>query len=71
MYAFGLGVIKDDKEAVKWYRKAAEQGDASSQYLLGWMYSNGRGVIKDDIPPGSEVSLTQKLVVKKRKDLTD
>ncbi|MHA2046478.1 MAG: DapH/DapD/GlmU-related protein, partial [Candidatus Thorarchaeota archaeon] len=26
-------------------------------------------VIKEDIPPGSEVSLTQKLVIKKRKDL--
>ncbi|MDP4855337.1 MAG: SEL1-like repeat protein, partial [Schleiferiaceae bacterium] len=28
MYANGQGVPKSDKEAVKWYRKAAEQGDA-------------------------------------------
>ena len=26
MYAKGMGVIEDDKEAVKWYRKAAELG---------------------------------------------
>ena len=31
-----------------WYRKAAEEGDADSQYNLGWMYKNGRGVEKDD-----------------------
>ena len=26
MYDHGKGVLEDDKEAVKWYRKAAEQG---------------------------------------------
>jgi len=26
MYDFGFGVQKDDKETVKWYRLAAEQG---------------------------------------------
>ena len=30
-YAKGRGVTQDDKEAVKWYRKAAEQGDADAQ----------------------------------------
>jgi len=48
MYANGQGVLKDDKEAVKWVRKAAEQGHASAQYNLGVMYDNGRGVLKDD-----------------------
>jgi TPR repeat protein len=28
MYGNGRGVPKDDMEAVRWYRKAAEQGDA-------------------------------------------
>lgn len=28
MYEYGLGVPKDDAEAVKWYRMAAEQGNA-------------------------------------------
>ena len=34
-------------EAFKWYRKAAEQGDAGAQYGLGWCYENGSGVDKD------------------------
>ena len=38
---------KDYVEAVKWYQKAAEQGHASAQYSLGYMYSNGNGVTKD------------------------
>ncbi len=28
MYRQGRGVPQDDAEAMKWYRKAAEQGDA-------------------------------------------
>ncbi|MEZ3524793.1 MAG: sel1 repeat family protein, partial [Muribaculaceae bacterium] len=31
-------------EAVRWYRKSAEQGFARGQYNLGHMYENGRGV---------------------------
>ena len=43
MYDEGRGVPENDTEAVKWYRKAAEQGDASAQYNLGVMYANGWG----------------------------
>lgn len=35
---------KDYAEAAKWYRKAAEQGLATAQYDLGFMYYKGRGV---------------------------
>ena len=48
MYAKGQGVLKDEAEAVKWYRLAAEQGDASAQSLLGVMYAKGQGVLKDE-----------------------
>jgi TPR repeat protein len=41
-------VIADDKEAVKWYRKAANQGDARAQFDLGNMYLSGEGVLQDD-----------------------
>ena len=41
-------VPKDDQLAVNWYRKAAEQGNASAQFNLGVRYANGRGVPKDD-----------------------
>ena len=40
MYANGRGVPEDDAEAVKWYRKAAEQGHAEAQYQLGTMYND-------------------------------
>jgi TPR repeat protein len=44
MYTNGQGVPQDYKAAVKWYRLAAEQGDASAQFNLGLMYKNGQGV---------------------------
>lgn len=40
---------KDQVEAVKWYRKAAEQGHASAQINLGVCYVNGDGVEKDQV----------------------
>ena len=43
----GLGVLRDYKEAVKWYTKAANQGYAKAQFNLGWMYQKGQGVLKD------------------------
>ena len=33
---------------MKWYRKAAEQGNAEAQSRLGYMYGEGEGVAKDD-----------------------
>ena len=44
----GDGVPQDDREAVAWFRKAAEQGNAGAQYGLGVMYANGDGVPQDD-----------------------
>ena len=48
MYDFGIGVPKDDVEAAKCWRKAAEQGHADAQYRLGFIYNNGIGVPEDD-----------------------
>ena len=44
-----LGVAKDDAEAVKWWRKAAEQNLAAAQCAVGECYASGAGVAKDDI----------------------
>jgi hypothetical protein len=44
MYESGQGVLRNDAEAVKWYRKAAEQDDAVAQFNLGIMYARGEGV---------------------------
>jgi len=43
MYERGIGVGKDEKEAVVWYSKAASQGNAAAQFNLGVLYENGRG----------------------------
>ena len=47
MYQKGKGVPQDYKEAAKWWRQSAEQGNAFAQALLGKMYYNGWGVPKD------------------------
>jgi TPR repeat protein len=47
MYEKGIGVLTDDKKAIKWYLKAAKQGVSDAQYNLGLMYDNGEGVLKD------------------------
>ena len=49
MYDNGKGVPKDAAEAVRWYRLAAEQGQANAQHNLGVMYANGEGVLKDSV----------------------
>jgi TPR repeat protein len=47
-YLFGQGVPQDYTEAVKWYRKAAEQGNARAQDWLGFCYQDGLlGVSQD------------------------
>ncbi len=41
MYDEGIAVGKDEAEALRYYRMAAEQGDAQGQYLLGASLSAG------------------------------
>src|ERR1039457_1409854 len=48
-YHNGEGVAKDQVEAVKWYRKAAEQNLAIAQFSLGVCYDKGEGVAKDQV----------------------
>jgi TPR repeat protein len=43
-YVNGEGVPQNYAEAVKWYRKAAEQGDVYAHFNLGLCYYNGQGV---------------------------
>ena len=47
MYKYRRGWPLDDAEAMKWFRKAAEQGHADAQYNLGIMYKYGNGVPQD------------------------
>ena len=48
IYRRGKGVLQDDKEAVKWYRMAADQNFDDAQLNLGNMYLSGEGVLQDD-----------------------
>ncbi|GHU27044.1 hypothetical protein AGMMS50256_05870 [Betaproteobacteria bacterium] len=47
MYSNGNGVEKNDVEAAKYFRMAAEQGHAVAQNSLGWMFENGQGVAQN------------------------
>ncbi len=40
-YLFGKGVMKDVAQAVLWFKKAAERGDANAECALGSIYSAG------------------------------
>ncbi len=47
-YEHGEGMPRDPVRAAALYCMAAVLGDAPSQYNLGWMYANGRGVERND-----------------------
>lgn len=42
-----LDAAEQDAEAVTWYRRAAEQGDADGEFGLGRMLAHGEGVARD------------------------
>ncbi len=44
-----MGFRRNDAEAVRWYRAAAEQGYAVAQFKLGLMYATGEGVPEDNV----------------------
>ena len=47
MYARGMGVQQSWAEAMRWYRAAAEGGNAGSAHNLGVLYELGRGTPRD------------------------
>jgi hypothetical protein len=71
MYAEGQGVPQDYKTAVKWYRLAAEQGNARAQGNLGAMYAFGTGVLKDNVYAHMWGSLAASNGGKKGEELRD
>src|SRR5262249_13137510 len=48
LYYGGRGVALDYRLAFEWYSKAAEQGVAQAQYMLGALYRDGKGVEQDE-----------------------
>ena len=47
LYEEGTGVPRNDEEASRWYRLAAEQGNAGGQNNLGRLFEEGRGVVRN------------------------
>ncbi len=48
VYVGGQGVPQDEKEAVKWFRLAGEQGLVEAQAMLAGIYATGKGVPQDE-----------------------
>lgn len=48
LYDTGAGVARDEAEAARLYRSAADQGHVGAQVNLGRMYGTGRGVTRDN-----------------------
>lgn len=46
-YAEGDGVIKNDRDAARWFERAARHGVAEAQYRYGLALLQGRGVVQD------------------------
>ena len=46
-YENGSGVAQDYGEAMRWFHKVADQGDAFAQNKIGVLYYNGWGVARD------------------------
>ena len=49
MYKVGRGVLQANKEAVKWYRKAAVQDYEFAQFQIGWMHEVGKGISQNRV----------------------
>lgn len=47
-YENGEGIGRDYAMAADLYCRSARTGDADAAYRLGWMYANGRGMLRDD-----------------------
>jgi TPR repeat protein len=47
LHSEGRGVAKDDAQALQWFRKGAEQGNALAEYHLGVSLAEGRGAARD------------------------
>ena len=52
-YENGQGIQQDDAQAMSWYRKAADQGDAAAQFNLGLSFEKGEGIAQDDAEAAS------------------
>ena len=48
MFLEGQGINPNPEDAAYWFRKAAQNGHAASQFEIGYCFLNGTGVQKDE-----------------------
>lgn len=48
LYRDGRGTGRDYKEAMRWFRKAADRGSGNAMSAIGYLYGKGWGVPRDD-----------------------
>lgn len=48
IFEYGVGQESDSGEALKWYRRSAEQGYAAAQFIIGSYYLRGEGGLPTD-----------------------
>lgn len=49
LYRDGLGTMKNETSAARWFRESADRGYAFGMFNLGMAYRDGSGVARDDI----------------------
>lgn len=64
MVTTGEGVARDPVEAVKWYRKAADQGHTYAQFSVTLSYFHGFGAAKDNGVSKDQVEAVKALALK-------
>lgn len=47
MYERGIGLAKDEKQALLWYQKSSVLGNSNAQFNLAVLFENGRGTAVD------------------------
>jgi TPR repeat protein len=71
MYDKGYGVPEDDVTAVKWFARAAEQGNAIAQFNLGALYASGIEGFQDNISAYMWISISGSNGVEKASEALD
>ncbi len=63
--------MKNNAEAFKWYRRAADKGNPPAQYNLGAMYAKGDTVAQDTVTAYMLYSLAAAQGIKAARDARD
>jgi TPR repeat protein len=57
----GLGTVKNEKIAAKWFRESADRGYAFGMFNLGIAYRDGSGIARDDVEAHKWLTLASTL----------